>query len=293
MPPPPAEAAGLLEADTRTPAHVLVGYLLSFLLGLIGAMVGAYTGWLWGEGLIPIAAAVAGFTLCFSIAFCLLGPGEFHYTRFSSNMKPPEMERVRTLGLLTFELYVTVHRVKNLFTADIIVGLLGADRNSYVEAKVGRLTDGNFSVQRNPVKRTCVQASGVFEETFHFTVSPTDDTIRFLLYDQDIFQDGLVGMCDVNITDQVISQCFPQRKAFRLVHSGGPANVDVDERDPSELAGTLVASFMPGDDFPAFAAKRAESRRPHAFQRLKSAQTQLLGKLESSGQYGTWATMKV
>lgn len=275
----------------RAPQNVLMGIALAFLLGLIGGMGGGYAGWLYGDGLVVVGSALVGFAVTFTVVFCTTAPGEFYFGRLAS-FKSSDFSRVRTIGLVSFDLYVTVHRVRNLYNSGAFLGLLGQAQHSYLEVKVGRLVEDNklFSVQKNPVKRTCVSASGSFEECFHFIVSPMDDTIRFTLYNQEIFSDSVVGIVDMDITEEVVSTGFPQKVTLRLAREEASGNQVTDFRDPGQLAGHLIVSFAPGSDFPASAAVALQGRSRLALKRLKESQESLLSQTQAAGQYGTWAT---
>lgn len=286
-----AESKQVYAADLRTPGYVYAGYLVSFLMGIVGGVVGGYTGWLLKEGVVTVGLAGFGFLLFFGVTCALSGPGVYHYGQMSSRLRSPEWDRVRELGHRNFHLYVTVHKVKDLYIAGAF-GML-APLPTYVEVMVGRLTEGGkFSVQRNPATATCASATGTFEECFHFVVTPTDDTIRFVLRNRDIgaevFSEPVLGECSINITDEAVLQGFLQHRAFglqRLPLAGEGAGV---AKDPSHLAGTLVVSFTPGADCEIPAQSYGVDRRL-AQEHLQSTQGLLLSAAGRTG-YGTWAT---
>mmetsp|Transcript_81434 Transcript_81434/g.143796 ORF Transcript_81434/g.143796 Transcript_81434/m.143796 type:complete len:295 (-) Transcript_81434:108-992(-) len=266
-------------------SKLTMGYMLAFVIGVIGGGVGGYIGWLLEDGHAVIFSAVMGFVICFSLTFCVAGPLRHHWSRITGAGQYDAF-RFGTLGIASsFDLYVTVHRVKNLYAGDAFFGLLSTARCNYFEVSVGRFMqdDRVLSVQNNPVKRTCVTSSGVFEECLHFVVSPTDDTIRFTLYDQEVFKDAVVGHCEININDEVLASGFPQQIAVNLQRP----IVDTGLQDTGALAGTLIVSFAPGSDFPL---SRVEKRSGLAVKRLRDVQTDLVTKSRSAGNYGTWAT---
>lgn len=277
-------------ASERVPHRVIIGIALSFVLGLMGAALGGYLGWYFaGSGLKVIIGAFFGFAINFVIAFSVTGPLQYYLNRMLS-YKDSDLERVRTIGLASFDLYVTVHQVKNIHSTGAFMGLLGQVRNHYVEVKVGRVDEQEklLSVQRNPVKRTCVNQTGAFEECFHFVISPTDDTVRFILYDQEVFKDMVIAQCDVHITDEVISAGFPQRKTLRMLTPD--VGVEAGLKDMNQLAGNLVVSFSHGADFPEAAIEELQQKSRLAYSRMREAQEQLVSKTEAYGHYGTWAT---
>lgn len=286
-----AESKQVYAAEARTPGYVFVGYLVSFLMGIVGGVVGGYAGWLLKEGVVTVGLAGFGFILFFGVTCALSGPGAYHYGQMSSRLRAPEWDRVRELGHRNFHLYVTVHKVKDLYTAGAF-GML-APLPTYVEVMVGRLTEGGkFSVQRNPATATCASATGTFEECFHFVVTPTDDTIRFVLRNRDIgaevFSEPVLGERSLNITEEAVLQGFLQHRAFGLQRqplAGEGAGV---AKDPSHLAGTLVVSFTPGADCELPVESHGVDRRL-AQEHLQSTQGLLLSAAGRTG-YGTWAT---
>mmetsp|Transcript_71022 Transcript_71022/g.197286 ORF Transcript_71022/g.197286 Transcript_71022/m.197286 type:complete len:300 (-) Transcript_71022:128-1027(-) len=278
----------------RIPTAVILGYFLSFVAGLAGGLVGGYLGWIYDEGLPPILGGFAGFILMFAVVWAISGPGLYHYARVSAVVAPPELQRLMTTGFRTFDFYVTIHKVQNMYNPDDLIGLVGEDsmRYLFVEVKVGRLihdgVTGNsyLSMQVNPKNRTTVQTSGVFEECFHFSASPTDNTIRITLFEQDVFLDSAVGYCDIDITDHVLDQGFPQKKAYKLLREldQGDAN-----RDAAYFTGCVVVSFAPGGKFPKRAARNIEESHKLEFEHLRSTTGNLMDKTKQDHTaYGTW-----
>mmetsp|Transcript_643 Transcript_643/g.2026 ORF Transcript_643/g.2026 Transcript_643/m.2026 type:complete len:316 (-) Transcript_643:49-996(-) len=285
---------------------VLLGYVLALVVGMLGGLVGGYGGYAYrmgyveageleGAGLLPVLTAAGGFIIFFTVALFTVGPSDHLTSKLSALVRQPALDRAKVVGFSSFELFITVHRVKNLFNADPCTGFFGAKCNPYVEVLVGRTVDdrGKFSVQRNPAKRTCVSTSSSFEESFRFVVSPTDDTIRFVLWDQDLVDDDVVGMCDLNITEDVLKMGFPQKKSYKLAR--GDALDDAKPRsgfkDADHHAGSLVASFAPGEDFPAAAAASLQATSRREIDRLRSAKDELRSQAAATaGPYGTMVT---
>lgn len=281
------------------PSKVMFGWFISFIAGLLGAVVGTYVGWgydkVFGGGVhVIVIAAILGFLVSFTIAFCLSGPFQYHFYKWACVFVPMEGQRRNLTGKTgsltwqSFDLYVTIHSVRNMYTDDMFG--LTSQNNHYVECKVGRKIgdDKTFSMQRNPIKRTCVQMSGVFEETFHFEISPTDDTIRFVLYDQDIFTDDVHGQCDVNITNQVLAEGFPQKLAVKLFH-GTKKRGDNNYRDTDMLVGNILVSFTPGANFSDVAKKTIRDTNPYAFTRMKEVGEKFTKADRGQGDYGSMA----
>jgi len=266
-------------------SKLTMGYMLSFVIGIIGGAVGGYAGWLVQDGHVVISFAVIGFLICSSFTFCVAGPLQHHWAQITGAGQYDSW-RLGNCGVASsFDLYVTVHRVKNLYAGDAFFGLLSTARCNYLEVSVGKIMEEQqkLSVQNNPVKRTCVTSSGSFEECLHFVVSPTDDTIKFTLYDQEVFKDAAVGTCEININDEVLASGFPQQSSVNLIRH----TAEVGHQDPGALAGTLIVSFSPGSDFPL---SMLEKRSGLAVKRLRDVQTDLVLKSSNVGNYGTWAT---
>lgn len=291
MPALTAELAAALQkrAIPRTHAHA-VRFATCFLLAMLGALIGGYAGWLYDAGFYVIAGATAGFLFFGSASFCIAG----HLCSLEDlKAMAVDTERTAMLGLSNFDLYITVHRVKNLYQSGPLMGIMGRVYNSWVELKVGKLDhDGSMTAQKNPEKRTCVNPAGLFEECFHFIVSPSDDTIRLLLYSQELFNDEVVGICDINITEQVLQQDFPQRQTFNLLRTHNMIGEDsVDDRDTRQLAGSIVVSFTPGANFPQPNLAVLQSRSRLGYHQRREAQEHLLSQtLRDGTRYGTWAT---
>lgn len=285
---------------TKPPKVAGLGYVVAFLVGLLGALVGGYCGYVFktglllyeytqGAGVFPIITAMGGFVIFFSIGVCVFGPGEHLYGKFVG-AAPSKLGRLQVTGLSSFDLYVTVHRIRNLFSTDCCAGGVACP---YVEVLVGRYVDEDrpFLTQRNLPKRTCVARANSFEECFHFVVSPTDDTIRFIVYDQDVLKNKLVGRCDVNIDDDVLAEGFPQKKSFMLARGDALDDEKSAERDADRHGGSIVVSFAPGADFPDAAAAAVRRRNPFATERLRTVTGRLRDQAEhSAGQYGALVT---
>lgn len=285
----------LFAEEERTPVYVFIGYLVSLLMGILGSVVGGYAGWMLKEGsavtAITVTTGVCGFLLFFGITFALAGPGVYHYGQMTRGRRSPEFDRATELGHSSFHLYVTVHKVKDLYRAGAF-GVL-APLPTYVEVLVGRLTEGGkFSVQRKPATATCHSVNGSFEEFFHFVVMPTDDTIKFVVRDRDVtaevFSEPVLGECSINISDEVVRQGFPQRRAFELQRQQLAGERAGTAKDLSRVAGTLVVSFAPGEDCQLPVQSNGVDRRL-AHEQLQDAQGLLLSNAGRTG-YGTWAS---
>lgn len=279
-------------AGADTPWKVTLGYVLSFVMGVIGALCGGYIMYIYMDGPpVIIAAACCAFLFC-CCTFLFAGPGYWWLQSFSSYTRPPEIDRLTTTGPRSFSIYVTVHRVHNILNESYL-SFFGKRVNAYVEVEVGRDVGGYFFPQQ-PKNRTCVKNDAVFEESFHLVIAPTDEYIRFTLKDQDVFQDDVLGELMLHIQDEVVSEYFPQRKSFVFKAGAGPTH---DIWSKSMSPGTLVASFTSGVDFPEGPVSglpifhhNLDKKRKLEDERMTSIKENLYQKSLGYGEYGTWAT---
>lgn len=277
----------ILLADSMeegTPWWVYAQWILTIVIGLLGAMAGAYAGWTMDDGSIVVFTALGGFAAASVVACLTCGPFRYYFHLFLAAATPPEKKRLDLMyngGHTSFDVYVTVHRVNNVYNTEGILGFFGNRNNSYVEVKVGRLISETFSIQMNPPKKTCISMDNVFEECFHFNVAPTDDSIRFTLYDQDVFSDDLVGSCDLNITNEVMCGGFPQKKSFKLLREGAD---DEGAIRASSIAGNIVVSFTPASNFQN---EHLQDQKKLHFTNVDAMRTKLLDSTKDT-QYGTW-----
>lgn len=246
------------ERNTRPnqmPLGVNIGILASIVAGLFGAAVGGYVGWMLDDAIVILVAASFGFIILFLITFAVSGPGRYWYDKMMIANKIPDSARYTYTGFSTWDLYVTVHQIRNMMSPDGLFALLGDNNLDYVSLQCGHAQDGEVMLHQNPVKRTCIGVDHVFEECFHFKVAPGDDTIRFTLLIQDTFNDRSLGVCDVNISDQILAKAFPQHQALTLRSQGGETgSVSTDN-----FVGSLIVSFSAGKRFPKQAASHMAS----------------------------------
>lgn len=272
---------------------VLLGYLGAILLGIFGALLGGCVGFFMGQGANTIIGSASGFALFFLLGCCLLGPAKSMFNNMYAEFAPPEMGRLSMLGgYKTFEVYVTVHNVQNVISAEGVLGFLGKKNNSFLQIKVGRLIDDDdtFIMSKNPPKRTCVRENNIFEEVFCFVIEPTDDTIEVTLYDQDLIGEDRVGTCYISITDDVLGRGFPQKMGFKLLKSSGFSFFGKASSEYEDMkTGIAILSFQPGKNFPGGTASWMARSKPFASYDLVAAQTKLVKGAEKED-YGTWAT---
>eukprot|EP00929_Paragymnodinium_shiwhaense_P013626 TRINITY_DN121469_c0_g1_i1.p1 TRINITY_DN121469_c0_g1~~TRINITY_DN121469_c0_g1_i1.p1 ORF type:complete len:319 (-),score=31.55 TRINITY_DN121469_c0_g1_i1:159-995(-) len=101
-----------------------------------------------------------------------------------------------------FTLVVTIHR-----TEDVSVKSRIWNRPQlYVEMSCGD----------NPVKTTCVNAEGQFDEQFKIRIKTTDDHMLFMVKDQQFFSADSVGFCAFDLQADIINKQFPKNHGFQL-----------------------------------------------------------------------------
>lgn len=278
------------------PQKVKIGIAFSFVFAALGILVGGYIGWLLEGGHFVLVGCAVGFVAFFFIAFAFSGTIQWLLVRAEVDspiwMDPGQAyARHQATGLQTWDMHVSIHRVQNLYNAHEHLPFSGPEiQNCFAEVLVGRLVqnDTYFSLQQNPPMRTCVQTSGVFEESFHVNVTPTDNTVRIVLYSQEILTDKFLGYCDIDITSRIIDEGFPQKEIYNLINSDG----NDDNKSTNEMAGTVVLSFSPGSNLAHNTTLELESKNRLAFAHMRSVREPIVKNAIAGtyGDYGTWAT---
>jgi hypothetical protein len=299
--------------DYDWPVNVYVGYGLAFAAAGLFCFLGAYLNFFFNDdgkvdlGPFKISATIfcaaigffGGFLVFWATGFPVVGiksPMLYHLEVFKSKKMPAWGEgRVSVVGFQPFDLYLTVHRVQNMFNDQDIFGFTsGNNLRLFVEIRVGRKMHGidDLFITKNTIKRTCINPAGCFEEIFHFNCKPTDDTLRITVKDQDIFQENELGSCDINITKNIINLGFPQKRAFKLNSPGSHAARTSSKANAS--AGTVVVSFAPGQSFSAGAISKIKSKNEFAIGSMTQTQKSLLDKTNSKsyGHFGTFNEQK-
>jgi len=101
-------------------------------------------------------------------------------------------------------------------------------------------------------------------------------------------KDDMVGLCDVNITEDVLGQGFPQKQSLKLLRGAALDPTSWGSfKDANHHAGSVVVSFAPGTSFPAAAAAAMKSQNRLAYSRLRSTKEQLKSTSGITGSYGT------
>lgn len=264
----------------------LVGVLVC---AILGSMVGAMGGWFTGQGFIPgqgmnpdVIYGAAGGLVFFSIFGWCCFFGRDCVDAFRHEHAPPEIKRT-TLGILkSFDMYVTVHEAKNVINSEGILAYFGKASDSFIKVEVGRKLSefSDFRLQKNTPKRTTVQNSKVWEETFKFVVATTDDTMRLTLYDQDMVGDSYVGECEIKVTNEILENGFPQKKGYKIMREEGFLFGSSWKR-----VGILVISFTPGQEFPKEVLSRLDEKNPLEAERREKLHHQLADEVRS--RYGS------
>lgn len=266
-----------------------LGYLGTFLFGVLGGLLGAVVGYFMGREHNTVYGAAIGFTLCATIGLFAFGVFKYYWRQLKANSPLMEKERFNHTGFLDFDLFVTVHRCQNVMNAEGLAGFFGSKNDSFIKVEVGRIIDDQFMVsETNPVKMTCVNKSNVFEECFRLRIARTDEVLKVALYDQDLVNEDLVGWTHIKIVSDILEAHFPQEKGF-------PLKSDDTSMFKREVhAGTVILSFTPGGNFPKDILKKGAATERHleAYRLDQKRQEQhqaLVETKKKAKSYGTWA----
>jgi len=271
------------DTDEGPNFSMILAWVSTLGLGVLGSLLGGCVGYLSGAGVATLIGAAVGFGAFFLLGFFLLGPATHIIDKTYAEFAPPDASRVMGLGLTnTFSLHVTLHSVRNIISTEGILGFFGKKNDSFLQVRCGRkidVADSEFFPTANPTKRTCVSTTNTFEETFNIMVAPSDNTILIDLYDQDVIGDDLVGTAEINITKDILEGGFPQKKGYKLIREEGLLFGTTKKK-----TGTVIVSFFPGDGFPARTKDKIKSKAPLEWKRLEDAQNATLK--ESLAKYG-------
>eukprot|EP00929_Paragymnodinium_shiwhaense_P028976 TRINITY_DN16708_c0_g1_i2.p1 TRINITY_DN16708_c0_g1~~TRINITY_DN16708_c0_g1_i2.p1 ORF type:complete len:346 (+),score=69.52 TRINITY_DN16708_c0_g1_i2:204-1241(+) len=302
---------------------VKVKIFFTFFWSLLGILIGGYGGWLYSTGPPVLVGCAVGWLVALVAAAWGTGLIQHWIDRTAFRLHPPEVQRVLTTGMQTWELFITIHRVQdafngeqfNLFTSahqqwmfvayrvevKEVMALSYDNANIPVhtphvvhlrlcnfQVEVGRVVRNDyFSVAINKPMRTCAQQSGTYEETFKAMISPTDNTIRLTLFVQGVTGDKVLGICDINITDQVLNAAFPQKRVYNLLHRAKDDSIT----NTDQFGGGCVVSFTPGSDMSEGAVAALEKKNTIAFAHMRSLYDPRNDPtMQASGAYGAWAT---
>lgn len=298
--------------ESQMPAKVVAAVIGSFVLGVIGSMLGAATAWVLGrdavlgkdyciwdvfgpKSCIFIGAGI-GFLLLTCVGCIACGPCGYFLRNIWVHFSPgPLNERRQVMGTMnaltssdlftTFDLFVTVHRCQNVQNKEGLMGFFGNSNDSFVEVQVGQTIADEFHPTLNPRKNTCVQVNNIFEECFLFKIARNDSVIKISLYDQDLVGAQIVGNVRIDIMKHILGEGFPQVKGYSLSNkdSWSWTQDQVDDK-----VGTVVLSFTPGESFPKHLLQKMALQNKFAFERTLLAGKDLDSKAKSAGSYGTW-----
>lgn len=283
----------------------ILGYVVTLLMACAGLLLGGACGWAAGEGVNTVIGAGIGFAVFFCIGCVACGPLKHLMNNTIAELAPPEMSRVMLTGTpcvllpglasyYSFDLYVTVHSVQNVYNTEGIFGWFGKQNDSFVQVRTGRRVDGKsqFLPSRNPPKRTrCIQST-VFEEVFTLVVAPTDEWLEVTLFDQDMITEEEVGKCYIDITNSIMKAGFPQKRGYKLLRESGLIFLTQEEA----RAGVVILSFQPGSDFPRHMKQAISENAPMSVHDMLNTRSRMIKRVESQDAhgnmngYGTWAT---
>eukprot|EP00929_Paragymnodinium_shiwhaense_P028975 TRINITY_DN16708_c0_g1_i1.p2 TRINITY_DN16708_c0_g1~~TRINITY_DN16708_c0_g1_i1.p2 ORF type:complete len:312 (+),score=71.12 TRINITY_DN16708_c0_g1_i1:204-1139(+) len=268
---------------------VKVKIFFTFFWSLLGILIGGYGGWLYSTGPPVLVGCAVGWLVALVAAAWGTGLIQHWIDRTAFRLHPPEVQRVLTTGMQTWELFITIHRVQDAFNGEQFNLFTSAHQQwMFVQVEVGRVVRNDyFSVAINKPMRTCAQQSGTYEETFKAMISPTDNTIRLTLFVQGVTGDKVLGICDINITDQVLNAAFPQKRVYNLLHRAKDDSIT----NTDQFGGGCVVSFTPGSDMSEGAVAALEKKNTIAFAHMRSLYDPRNDPtMQASGAYGAWAT---
>jgi len=267
-------------SDDDAPSGGLSFTLVLQLLGvsviaILLSLLGAAAGWIAGGGVFSkgfnyftLIGGCSGFILGTLLGYFTIGPGKSQVWKMVKKNMPPDAQRIKLgLGNTKFSIDMSIHEVRNVIGSDGIWSYFGKKTDSYVEVRVGRKLGerDNFTVNpQNPVKRTCIEEKGKFEETFKLTIRPTDDTIEIKLMDQDVAGDDTVGFTFLHISKDIVGEGFPQHKGFKLMQKDSILWGGTLRR-----TGVIIVSFSPGENMPQDLVDQLQQQYPMEFERYK------------------------
>jgi hypothetical protein len=224
----------------------------------LGFVLGATAGFFAGQGLMTILGAFVGVVIGLVLAiFCTgdfgsaVDAGEDKVRNVTEPLVPSFAREV-AFGHDYFSVLVTVHKVRT--TPDDILSLKATNFDAFVVVSCGD----------NPIKSTCISHDFDFEETFKFRVRPRDAHIDFMLKDQEILTDDVVGMCSVPVSE-ILNKGFPVQKTYHLT--------DIRRH---QRVGNITLSFDWTEDFPKDRLADMQKKNPSEFNRRIQTREQVL-----------------
>jgi len=243
------------------------------LLAILLSLIGGAAGWLVGGGMVSkgfnittLMGSGIGFAIGTLLGCFTFGPGRSAMKSVVKKHMPPDSKRITYgLGMKTFSIYMTIHEIRNVSNSEGILAYFGKQNDSYLEVRVGRKLHQKDNFKPNyqtPVKRTCVQQDGKFDEVFKLNIEPRDDTIEVKLMDQDFAGDDTVGTADINISHEIIGEGFPQQKGYKIMHKDS-----VLWGGTMRKTGVVIISFDMGEDIPSSLVAQLKEQFPMEFAR--------------------------
>eukprot|EP00397_Hematodinium_sp_SG-2012_P050065 GEMP01058015.1.p1 GENE.GEMP01058015.1~~GEMP01058015.1.p1 ORF type:complete len:280 (+),score=56.53 GEMP01058015.1:318-1157(+) len=219
-------------------------------MAIVSSLIGGAAGWMVGGGFVntgfnagTLIGAIIGLAMGGCLGFFTIGPGRSTLRNQMKWSLPPDADRFKFgLALSSFSIYVTIHEVINVASSEGLLSYLGKKNDSFIEMLVGRKLQKDDAFMPNkatPVKRTCVQISGVFDEVFKL--------------------------------QEIIGEGFPQKKGYKLMYQDGFL-----WGGGMRKTGVIIISFDPGEDFPHSLLEQLKRDHPMEFERSKRRKIELL-----------------
>mmetsp|Transcript_102379 Transcript_102379/g.285261 ORF Transcript_102379/g.285261 Transcript_102379/m.285261 type:complete len:298 (-) Transcript_102379:103-996(-) len=209
--------------------------LTTLLIGILGMLLCGMVGSLAYPGTGAIVGSIVGVLVCLAFGCCVTGfwrdllPS--NTSTFGAEQLLPHALAVQIGGHGHFDLVLTVHEATGV---EVQGRMPWMKAETYIEVVCGS----------NPVKRTCVNADGKFNEQFKLKITPSDDILVVRLKDQDVFGARDVGYVCVDIQKDIIDAGFPWQKRF---------TIEAGEHDKlrwKEVKAIIILSFDYTEDYP-------------------------------------------
>lgn len=212
----------------------LLHYFVIFIFGALGCVIFGIVGSMAWPGAGAIIGAITGL-LIFAIIGCFVSrllPG------YNDVFSPERMHKGWHAGDIlphSAAKYMTDGKAHGAFTLDVTVrmahqvtigGMMAVVRSApYVEVHCGS----------NPVKRTCVDPNMQWNETFRLKISPHDEMIKLILFNQDLFGEKVLGQVTMELEHDVMPRLMHECVCNKEPGDKADFNYKCPKNDPPEL----------------------------------------------------------